>query len=86
MDLVNQLPGDRPILFAPDQNLGRWVQLKHQEAQVLAHPECQQHLLDLADFIGSTSALLRQAEQSAASTFIVQGEPGISQQMGLKLP
>ena len=114
VDLVKQLPADRPILFAPDQNLGRWVQrqsgrqltlwpgscivhetfseqallqlkLEHPEAEVLAHPECQQHLLDLADFIGSTSALLRQAEQSAASTFIVLTEPGILHQMRLKL-
>ncbi len=115
VDLVRQLPADRPILFAPDENLGRWVQaqsgreltlwpgscqvhvafseqallqlkLEHPGAEVLAHPECQQHLLDLADFIGSTSALLRQAEQSAASTFIVLTEPGILHQMRLKLP
>ncbi|MCP9779833.1 MULTISPECIES: quinolinate synthase NadA [Cyanobium] len=115
VDLVKQLPADRPILFAPDQNLGRWVQrqsgrqltlwpgscivhetfseqallqlkLEHPAAEVLAHPECQQHLLDLADFIGSTSALLRQAEQSPATTFIVLTEPGILHQMRLKLP
>ena len=115
VDLVKQLPADRPILFAPDQNLGRWVQrqsgrqltlwpgscivhetfseqallqlkLEHPAAEVLAHPECQQHLLDLADFIGSTSALLRQAEQSSAASFIVLTEPGILHQMRLKLP
>jgi quinolinate synthase len=115
VDLVRQLPADRPILFAPDENLGRWVQaqsgreltlwpgscqvhvafseqallqlkLEHPGAEVLAHPECQQHLLDLADFIGSTSALLRQAEQSSTSSFIVLTEPGILHQMRLKLP
>jgi quinolinate synthase len=115
VDLVKQLPADRPILFAPDQNLGRWVQrqsgrqltlwpgscivhetfseqallqlmLEHPEAEVLAHPECQQHLLDLANFIGSTSALLRRAEASAASSFIVLTEPGILHQMRLKVP
>ena len=115
VDLVKQLPADRPILFAPDQNLGRWVQrqsgrqltlwpgscivhetfseqallqlkLEHPEAEVLAHPECQQHLLDLADFIGSTSALLRRAEASPASSFIVLTEPGILHQMRLKVP
>ena len=115
VDLVKQLPTDRPILFAPDQNLGRWVQrqsgrqltlwpgscivhetfseqallqlkLEHPEAEVLAHPECQQHLLDLADFIGSTSALLRRAEASPASSFIVLTEPGILHQMRLKVP
>lgn len=115
VDLVRQLPADRPILFAPDQNLGRWVQrqsgreltlwpgscivhesfseqallqlkLEHPDAEVLAHPECQQHLLDLADFIGSTSKLLHRAEASAAASFIVLTEPGILHQMRKAVP
>jgi quinolinate synthase len=115
VDLVRQLPADRPILFAPDQNLGRWVQrqsgreltlwpgscivhetfseqallqlkLDHPEAEVLAHPECQQHLLDHADFIGSTSKLLHRAEASPASGFIVLTEPGILHQMRKAVP
>jgi quinolinate synthase len=115
VDLVKQLPADQPILFAPDQNLGRWVQrqsgreltlwpgscivhetfseqallqlkLAHPEAEVLAHPECQQALLDHADFIGSTSALLRRAEASAATSFIVLTEPGILHQMRKTVP
>jgi quinolinate synthase len=115
VDLVRQLPADRPILFGPDANLGRWVQaqsgreltlwpgscqvhvafseqallqlkLEHPGAEVLAHPECQQHLLDLADFIGSTSKLLHRAEESPAGSFIVLTEPGILHQMRLKLP
>ena len=115
VDLVKQLPADRPILFAPDQNLGRWVQrqsgreltlwpgscivhetfseqallalkLEHPDAEVLAHPECQQHLLDLADFIGSTSALLRRSAASEAQRFIVLTEPGILHQMRRQVP
>jgi quinolinate synthase len=115
VDLVRQLPADRPILFAPDENLGRWVQAQsgrpltlwpgscqvhvafseqallklkqeHPEAEVIAHPECQEHLLDLADFIGSTSKLLRRAEESPATSFIVLTEPGILHQMRLKVP
>jgi quinolinate synthase len=115
VDLVRQLPPDRPILFAPDQNLGRWVQrqsgraltlwpgscivhetfseeallrLKHEhpDAEVIAHPECQPHLLDLADFIGSTSALLRHAATSSAGRFLVLTEPGILHQMRQRLP
>ena len=115
VDLVRQLPPDRPILFAPDQNLGRWVQrqsgraltlwpgscivhetfseeallrLKHEhpDAEVIAHPECQPHLLDLADFIGSTSALLRHAASSSAGRFLVLTEPGILHQMRQRLP
>jgi quinolinate synthase len=115
VDLVRQLPADRPILFAPDENLGRWVQRQsgreltlwpgscqvhesfseqallqlmqeHPEAEVIAHPECQQHLLDLADFIGSTSKLLQRAETSPASTVIVLTEPGILHQMRRRVP
>jgi len=115
VDLVRQLPAHRPILFAPDQNLGRWVQrqsgreltlwpgscivhetfseqallqlqLEHPGAEVLAHPECQPHLLELADFIGSTSKLLHRAETSDADSFIVLTEPGILHQMRKRVP
>ncbi|HCX53139.1 MAG: quinolinate synthase NadA [Planctomycetaceae bacterium TMED241] len=115
VDLVQQLPADRPVLFAPDQNLGRWVQrqsgreltlwpgrcivhetfseeallelkLEHPDAEVIAHPECQEHLLDLADFIGSTSKLLNRTQSSAAETFIVLTEPGILHQMKQRAP
>ena len=115
VDLVNQLPKDRPILFAPDQNLGRWVQrqsgrdltlwpgrcivhetfseeavlqlkLEHPNAEVIAHPECQENLLDLANFIGSTSKLLNYTETSGSDTFIVLTEPGIIHQMQQRVP
>ena len=115
VDLVQQLPPDRPVLFAPDQNLGRWVQrqsgreltlwpgrcivhetfseeallklkLEHPDAEVIAHPECQEHLLDLADFIGSTSKLLKRTQSSSAQTFIVLTEPGILHQMKQRVP
>ena len=115
VDLVNQLPKDRPILFAPDQNLGRWVQrqsgrdltlwpgrcivhetfseeavlqlkLEHPTAEVIAHPECQENLLDLANFIGSTSKLLNYTETSGSDTFIVLTEPGIIHQMQQRVP
>ena len=115
VDLVQQLPDDRPVLFAPDRNLGRWVQrqsgrdltlwpgrclvheafseeallqlkLEHPDAEVIAHPECEETLLDLADFIGSTSKLLNHAETSDAKTFIVLTEPGILHQMQQRVP
>ena len=113
--LVKQVPEGQPILFAPDQNLGRWVarnsgrdltlwpgscivhetfseeallrlKLEHPEAEVIAHPECQPHLLDLADFIGSTSRLLERAQTSHAEAFLVLTEPGILHQMERKVP
>ena len=115
VDLVQQLPKDQPILFAPDQNLGRWVQrqsgrdltlwpgrcivhetfseeallqlkIQHPNAEVIAHPECQENLLDLADFIGSTSKLLQHTQTSSAETFIVLTEPGILHQMHQRVP
>ncbi|MEB3257874.1 MAG: quinolinate synthase NadA [Cyanobacteriota bacterium] len=115
VQLVQQLPMDRPILFAPDENLGRWVarnsgrdltlwpgscivhetfseeallrlKLEHPDAEVIAHPECQPHLLDLADFIGSTSRLLQRAQTSSSTAFLVLTEPGILHQMEKKVP
>jgi len=108
--LVNQVPKDRPILFAPDKNLGRWVAQQtgreltlwngscqvheafSEEAlmelwttnpgcEVIAHPECEEQLLRLSDFVGSTSALLRRVQESDAETFIVLTEPGIIHKM-----
>ncbi len=115
VDLVRQIPVDRPVLFAPDENLGRWVQRQsgrdltlwpgrcivhetfseeavlqlkqeHPDAEVIAHPECQEHLLEHADFIGSTSKLLNHSESSPAETFIVLTEPGILHQMKQRVP
>ena len=79
-------PGSCQVHVAFSEQALLQLKLEHPEAEVLAHPECQQHLLDLADFIGSTSALLRRAEASPATSFIVLTEPGILHQMRLKLP
>ena len=113
--LVSQLPKDRPILFAPDQNLGRWVQkqsgreltiwpgrcmvhetfseeallklkMMHPEAKVIAHPECLENLLELADYVGSTSKLLEYTETNPGTKFIVLTEPGILHQMKHRMP
>lgn len=62
------------------------LKLEHPRAEVIAHPECLPNLLDLADFIGSTSQLLRRAGTSEASTFLVLTEPGILHQMRQRLP
>ncbi len=108
--IINQLPADARILFAPDRNLGRYlirktgrdmllwqgtcivhetfserkiVELRHRNpnALLIAHPECEESLLNRADFIGSTSALLRFTQESAAEEFIVATEFGIIHQM-----
>ena len=62
------------------------LKIKYPNAEVLAHPECQENLLDLADFIGSTSKLLLYSQKSQQDKFIVLTEPGIIHQMRLKDP
>ncbi|WAL59413.1 quinolinate synthase NadA [Thermocoleostomius sinensis] len=113
--IVNQIPIDQPIIFAPDRNLGRYVmeqtgremrlwqgscivhetfsekqivrlQMEHPDAEVIAHPECEPSVLRHANYIGSTTALLKYALQSQSSTFIVVTEPGIIHQMQKDAP
>lgn len=55
-------------------------------SEILAHPESEQPILELAHFIGSTSALLQRAKQSTAQTFIVATEAGIIYQMQQQNP
>jgi len=115
VSLVNKIPKDKKIIFAPDQNLGRWVQknsgrnlklwpgscivhetfseealmklkFENPEAKVVAHPECSQNLLVLADYIGSTSKLLDFISTDNSKTFMVLTEPGIIHQMKRKEP
>ncbi|MBW4419759.1 MAG: quinolinate synthase NadA [Myxacorys californica WJT36-NPBG1] len=113
--IVNQIPEDQPIIFAPDRNLGKYVmeqtgrdmvlwqgscmvhetfsekkmvQLKihYPNAEVIAHPECEESVLQHADYIGSTTALLKYCQQSASQSFIVVTEPGIIHQMEKAAP
>lgn len=113
--IIRQIPPDKPILFAPDQHLGRYlmkktgremrlwpgscmvhemfserslVQLKerYRQAKVLAHPECPEAVLRHADYVGSTTGILKYAEQSPATEFIVATEKGILHQMEKACP
>jgi len=108
--IVEQIPAEQPIIFAPDRNLGRYVmaqtgrelllwegscivhetfsekkiielKVRHPQAEVIAHPECEPSVLRHADYIGSTTALLNYVQKSAAPAFIVATEPGILHQM-----
>lgn len=54
---------------------------RHPKAKIIAHPECPGSLLNYAEFIGSTSALMKFTENHAGSEFIVLTEPGIIHQM-----
>lgn len=59
---------------------------QHPQAELIAHPECEEPILRIADFVGSTSALLRRVKESAASEFIVATEPGILHAMHAAMP
>ncbi len=62
------------------------LKLENPEAKIIAHPECEESILDNADFVGSTSALLEFAEKSTSTEFIVATEPGILHQMEKNCP
>jgi quinolinate synthase len=113
--IINQVPKDRKIIFAPDQHLGRWVmkqtgrdmvlwpgscqvheifsekhlvqlKVRYPEAKVVAHPECEERVLQHADYIGSTKGILEYTLKSPARQFIVVTEVGIIHQMQKAAP
>jgi len=113
--IIRQIPPEQPILFAPDQHLGRFLMRKtgremrlwtgscmvheqfserkllelkeqHPQAKLLAHPECREALLRHADYIGSTTGILKTARESAGTEFIVATESGILHQMQKECP
>ena len=115
MHVINSIPEDQKIIFAPDINLGKYLVKKtgrdmvlwngscmvheifslekitklkerHPKAKVIAHPECEPHILEMADFIGSTTGLLKYTISDAAEEYIVATEAGILHQMELKSP
>jgi quinolinate synthase len=113
--IVRAVPEDRPILFAPDKNLGRFLERKtgrkmilwqgscivhetfserklaalierHPQAELIAHPECEEPILRRAHFIGSTTALIQYASKARARELIVATEAGILHQMAKVAP
>lgn len=113
--IIEALPKGRPIIFAPDKNLGRYLSKKtgrdmilwdgscivheafsmeriaqqlaeNPDAKLIAHPESETPVLDLAHFIGSTSALLNFVEKDDSQKFIVATEEGILHEMKKRAP
>ncbi|WP_298977742.1 quinolinate synthase NadA [uncultured Thermosynechococcus sp.] len=71
-------------IFSEKKIIG--LKIEHPEAELIAHPECEEAVLRHAQFIGSTSALLKYSQQSSTNTFIVATEPGIIHQMQRSSP
>jgi len=113
--IIDSLPKDQPIIFAPDKNLGGFLnkktgrnmllwngacmvheifslekivklKVRHPQAKFIAHPECEEAVLNLADYIGSTTQLLKYSQQNEATEFIVATETGILHQMQQSSP
>ena len=61
------------------------LKVRHPEAEVLAHPECQAAVLDQADFIASTTGIIKRAVESPAATLIIATEDGVFHQIEKKL-
>ena len=108
--IVNSFDKDQKLIFAPDKNLGNYINSQagremvlwdgacmvhekyslekiidlknqHPDAKFIAHPECEKPVLIVADFVGSTTALLKYSQKSNSKKFIVATESGILHQM-----
>ncbi len=108
--IVESFPEEQKIIFAPDKNLGAYInkvtgrdmllwngacivheifslehitklKQQHPKAKFIAHPECEEAVLKIADFVGSTTGLLKYTIENDATEFIVATETGILHQM-----
>lgn len=108
--IVESVPKDKQIIFAPDKNLGDYLnrktgrdmilwdgacmvheafsadmiadlKAKHPDATIIAHPESEKPVLDNAEYIGSTTGLLKYTMNNPSKEFIVATESGILHQM-----
>lgn len=113
--IIESVPKDQPIIFAPDRNLGSYLikktgrdmvlwngacmvheifslekitrlKMRHPRAKIIAHPECEAAVLAVADFIGSTTGLLKYTQRDDAQEYIVVTETGILHQMQKENP
>ncbi len=113
--IIESVSKDQPIIFAPDKNLGAFLnkktgrnmllwngacmvheifslekitklKIRHPQAKLIAHPECEEAILNRADYIGSTTQLLKYTQTDSAQQYIVATETGILHQMQLTAP
>jgi len=110
VQIVESFPKDQKIIFAPDKNLGGYInrvtgrnmvlwdgtcevhdvlsteailkmKAENMDAKVIAHPECNAPVLELADYIGSTTGMLKFTQTDSNQKYIVATETGILHQM-----
>ncbi len=115
VQLVESLPKDEKIIFAPDKNLGGYInkisgrdmilwdgtcevhdilsteaiinlKVENPDAKLVAHPECKAPVLELADYVGSTTAMLNFTMNDNSQKYIVATETGILHQMRKNSP
>jgi len=113
--IVNSIPEGVPIIFAPDKNLGKYIQKKtgrkmllwdgacivheafsiekllklyreNPESQIIAHPESESHILETANYIGSTAGMIDYVRKNPSKKFIVATEAGILYKMRKEMP
>ncbi|MCD4731564.1 MAG: quinolinate synthase NadA [Bacteroidales bacterium] len=115
VQLVESFPEDQKIIFAPDKNLGGYInritgrnmilwdgtcevhdilsteamvnlKIENPDAKLIAHPECKALVLEMADYVGSTTAMLNFTMKDDSKKYIVATETGILHQMRKNSP
>lgn len=115
VQMINSLPKNQKIIFAPDKNLGGYINRitnremvlwkgscevhelltpeyvkelknKYKDYTLIAHPECNDSVLQLADFVGSTQAMIKFVKNSENTKFLVATESGITHKLKLDNP
>ncbi len=113
--IVNSVPKDQPIIFAPDRNLGLYINrktgrdmllwdgscvvheafsiekllklhAKYPNARIIVHPESEMHIIDVAEYVGSTAGMINYVKNHPESQFIVATEAGILYKMQQEVP
>ena len=115
LKIVESIPKDKEIIFAPDKNLGKYIISKtgrdmllwdgacvvheafslekllkvYQEnpgSKIIAHPESEEHILETATYVGSTSGMINYVKENSTEKFIVATEAGILYKMQQEVP
>ena len=115
LKIIKSIPEDKPIIFAPDKNLGKYIisqtgrdmllwdgscvvheafslekllklHQKHPDFIIIAHPESEEHIINIASYVGSTSGMIKYVKDHSDKSFIVATEAGILYKMQQEVP